>query len=310
MSDYSRDRQLDMLRGIAVMGMFFYSVVGTLSRNLPPTLEHNVIGKLRLGDFVLSLFLFSSGISLAILRSRYDTLWRINLWKNIAKRLAIMLFASAFITPFSTGTFGGMDEVMLNATLTIPTLLLASVGGAANIVTIVSIASLYYTLPLLGVIAIPPIEYLGGYKCSIFFLPVLIAGTIVCDSWRERALRHALIWALVTVGTWGLLGAPDKLLLTPSFMALSCLVSVLTLYILGRFSISSAWMEYCGRHSLRMWCLMFVFLAPARLYAETKLHAKQLTFEPWEAVAIALLWMAVSYALSQGWDKLGSLERR
>jgi predicted acyltransferase len=66
MSDYSRDRQLDMLRGIAVMGMFFYSVVGTLSRNLPPTLEHNVIGKLRLGDFVLSLFLFSSGISLAL----------------------------------------------------------------------------------------------------------------------------------------------------------------------------------------------------------------------------------------------------
>jgi hypothetical protein len=55
---------------------------------------------------------------------------------------------------------------------------------------------------------------------------------------------------------------------------------------------------------------MFVLLAPLRLYAETKLHARQLTFEPWAAVSIALLWMAISYALSQGWDKLGSLERR
>ncbi len=299
-----------MLRGIAVMGMFFYSVVGTLSRNLPPLLEHNVMGRLRLGDFVLSLFLFSSGMSLAILRSRYDTAWRASLWKNIAKRLALMLFASAFITPFSTGTFGGMDEVMLNATLTIPAVLLAGLGGAPNIVAIISIALLYHTLPRLGVIEMPPVEYLGGYKSSIFFLPVLVAGTLVCHSWRERALRHTYICALVTVGTWVLFGAPDKLLLTPSFMALSCLVSVLTLYTLGRFSITNTWMEYCGRHSLRMWCLMFVLIAPVRLYAETTLHARQLDFEPWTAVAIAIFWMAISYALSKGWDKLGSLERR
>ncbi len=292
------------------MGMFFYSVVGTLSRSLPAILEHNVAGRLRLGDFVLSLFLFSSGMSLAILRSRYDMLWRLPLWKSIAKRLGLMLFASAIITPFSTGTFGGMDEVMLNAALTIPTLLLASVGVTTNIVVIMSIALLYYTLPYLGVTIVPSLEYLGGYKGAIFFLPVVVAGTLVCHSWRERALRHTYSWALVTVGTLALLDAPDKLLLTPSFMALSCLLGTLTLYSLGRFSIGNSWMEYCGRHSLRMWCLMFVLLAPLRLYAETKLHARQLTFEPWAAVAIALLWMGISYAFSRGWDHLGNLGRR
>lgn len=292
------------------MGMFFFSVVGTLSRNLPAILEHNVPGKLRLGDFVLSLFLFSSGMSLAIARSRYETLWRLPLWRSIAKRLGLMIFASAIITPFSTGTFGGMDEVMLNAALTIPTLLLASVGVATNIVVMVSIALLYYTLPHLGVAIISPDEYLGGYTSAIFFLPVLAAGTLVCSSWRARAPRHAYIWALVTVGTWVLLGPPDKLLVTPSFMALSCLVGTLTLYSLGRFSIGNTWMEYCGRHSLRMWCLMFVLIAPLRFYAQTKLHARQLAFEPWAAVAIAFLWMGASYAFSRGWDYLGNLEKR
>lgn len=292
------------------MGMFFYSVVGTLSRNLPAILEHNVAGRLRLGDFVLSLFLFSSGMSLAIVRSRYETLWRLSLWRNVAKRLGLMLFASAIITPFSTGTFGGMDEVMLNAALTIPTLLLASASVTTNIVVIVSIALLYYTLPYLGVTIPPSVEYLGGYKGAIFFLPVVVAGTLVCYSWRERALRHTYMWALATVVTWALLGAPDKLLLTPSFMALSCLLGSLTLYSLGRFSIGNSWMEYCGRHSLRMWCLMFVLIAPLRLYAETKLHARQLDCEPWAAVAIALLWMGISYGFSQGWDHLGNLGRR
>jgi len=298
-----------MLRGIAVMGMFFYSVVGTFSGNLPALLEHNITGKLLPGDFVLSLFLFSSGMSLSILRSRFDSLWRIPLWKSIAKRLGMMLLASAFITPFSTGTFGGMDEVMLNATLTIPTLLTAT-GGAVTVFGLFACLSLlYYTLPALGVTAIPPETYLGGYQGAVFFLPVLAGGALVSPSWRKSSLRHASIWGVVSVVLWVLTGTPDKLSLTPSFMALSCFVSALTLVVLGRFSITNNWMEHCGRHSLRMWSLMFVLLAPARLYAETNLRSRQLTFTAWEAVCIAFVWMGISYALSQGWDKLGALEK-
>jgi hypothetical protein len=221
-----------------------------------------------------------------------------------------MLIASVFITPFSTGTFGGMDEVMLNATLTIPTLFMASAGPRANVAMIVSIALLYYALPLIGVFEMPPVEYLGGYRGAIFFLPVLIAGALVCHSWRERALRHTYLWALATVGTWTLVDAPDKMLITPSFMALSCCVSALILYTLGRFTICNSWMEYCGRHSLRMWCLMFVLIGPARLYAETELHARQLTLGSGEAVIIATLWMTMSYAISRGWDKLGAMGQR
>lgn len=309
MSADSRDRQLDMLRGVAVMGMFFYSLVGTFSRNLPALLEHNIAGKLLPGDFVLSLFLFSSGMSLSMLRGRYDTVWCMPLWKSVAKRLGMMLLASTFITPFSTGTFGGMDEVMLNATLTIPTLVLASSGILTVTSVCASLSLLYYALPALGVNIIPTELYLGGYRGAVFFLSVLAAGAFVSDSWRDRALVHSLTWSVVSIVLYALTGAPDKLTLTPSFMALSCFVSAFTLFALGRFSITNNWMEYCGRHSLRMWCLMFVLLAPARLYAETNLRARQLSFTAWEAVLVALAWMAVSHALSRGWDKLGSLEK-
>lgn len=309
MSDYSRDRQLDMLRGIAVMGMFFYSVVATFSQKLPPLLEHNIPGKLRLGDFVLSLFLFSSGMSLAILRSRYDTPWRTPLWRSIARRLSVMLVASTFITPFSSGTIGGMDEVMLNATLTIPTLLIAS-SGINNVALLFACLSLlYYALPSLGVTVVSPETYLGGYRGAIFFLPVLGAGALLSHSWRNRALRHAAAWGVVAIILCVIFGAPDKLRLTPSFMALSCSMSALTLYVLGRFSITNNCIEHCGRYSLRMWCLMFVLLAPARLYAETILHTHQIPREAWEAVLIALTWMGICYGLSLGWDTAGALEK-
>ncbi len=309
MNDYSRDRQLDMLRGLAVVGMFFYSVIASLARQLPPVLEHNIPGKLRIGDFVLSLFLFSSGMSLAILRNRYDSLWAVSLWRSVGRRLGMMLFASAFITPFSTGTFGGMDEVMLNATLTIPTLLLArgSVIITAGLFTCLS--ALYYALPQFGITVIQSNVYLGGYQGAVFFLPVLTAGATLRNSWRDRARRHAIMWGVVSIALYALSGTPDKLVLTPSYIALSCFVSTSILWALGYFALVNNVIEYFGRYSLRMWCLMFVLIAPARLYAETSLHAFQLTFQAWQAVIIAIAWMSLCYALSKGWDALGTMEK-
>jgi hypothetical protein len=220
-----------------------------------------------------------------------------------------MLLASAFITPFSAGVFGGMDEVMLNATLTVPTLLVAR-GGLVSVTTLFACLSLlYYVLPALGVSAVSPDAYLGGYQGAIFFLPILAAGAFVSNSWRNRVLSNTLAWGMVSIVLWAFTGTPDKLTLTPSFMALSCFVSSLTLFVLGRFLVTNNWMEYCGRNSLRMWCLMFALLAPARLYAQTNLHTRQLTFRAWEAVLIALVWMGISYSLSLGWDKLGAIEK-
>ena len=45
--------------------MVFFTVTLRLSSDLPDPLRHNVWGSLHLGDFVLPMFLFASGLSLA-----------------------------------------------------------------------------------------------------------------------------------------------------------------------------------------------------------------------------------------------------
>ena len=56
---------MDAFRGLAIVGMVFFTLTLKLSRNLPDILKHNVSGSLHLGDFVLPMFIFGSGISLA-----------------------------------------------------------------------------------------------------------------------------------------------------------------------------------------------------------------------------------------------------
>jgi hypothetical protein len=306
MVTYPRDRQLDLLRGIAVMGMFFFSFVLTLSDKLPSVLEHNVPGRLLPGDFVLSLFLFSSGVSIALLRARYLSLWNRELWSKIAKRLCMMVGASLIITPFSVGSFMGMDEVMLNAVLTIPAVVLAGLGLVANCGVVALIAIAYEFLPRVGLELPVTSVYLGGYAGAVFFLPVMIAGVLVCHEWRDRALPHTLAWAGILTLSWCLVGAPDKLSLTPSFMALSCVTSALVLYLLGRFHVTNSWLEYCGQHSLRMWVLMFVLLGPIRLYGEVSLHVRRLPLEWWQAVGIAVGWMGISFVVSKRLDRISA----
>lgn len=300
---YSRDRQLDLLRGIAVMGMFFFSLVLSMSDTLPSVLEHNVSGRLLPGDLVLSLFLFSSGVSIALLRSRYRSLWNRELWIKLAKRLGMMIVASVFITPFSVGAFLGMDEVMLNAVLTVPAVILSGMGLAANSIVMAAIAVAYEMLPTFGMQVPFSSMYLGGYYGAVFFLPVMVAGVLVCHEWRNRSLPHALAWSGIFALAWYQFGTPDKLSVTPSFIALSCCICAFLLYVLGRFHVTNSWLEYCGQHSLRMWVLMFVLLGPVRLYAEVSLHARGLSLAWWQAVVVAVGWMAISGFISRSWDR-------
>ena len=55
---------IDRLRGLAIILMVFFTLILLFCRNVPAILQHNVENALRFGDFVLPLFLFSSGMSL------------------------------------------------------------------------------------------------------------------------------------------------------------------------------------------------------------------------------------------------------
>jgi hypothetical protein len=305
----SRDTQLDLLRGVAVAGMFFFSFVATISDSLPAVLTHNVPGKLLVGDFVLSLFLFCSGVSLALVCSRYTTVWTQKVWRKLIVRILQMVAVSVFITPFSTSSVLGMDEMMLNAALTLPAFLVIACGRAWVVLCAVGIWVLRDLLVGIGVVPALPTVYLGGYPLAVFWLPIMLGGALVWSRTEREIARQLLMWTALLVVAVVLSGLPDKMALTPSFGVLSVCVALVTLLVFRRHGVRCHWLEYFGSKPLRMWCLMFALLGPVRLYAEVVHERRVLSLSPLTAIVASLAWMGCCYLLSRAWDAV-ALRRR
>jgi len=298
-----RDRQLDLVRGVAVAGMFFFSLVAALSNSLPTILTHNVPGSLLPGDLVLSLFLWASGASLTIMFNRYKTLKNWGLWRKLIKRLTQMIVVSIIVTPFSAGSLLGMDEMMLNVVLTIPALVVVSFGPKITYLIIFGIWIAHEVAVSLGLIpSLPPI-YLGGYPLAIFWLPILLSGSLSYNlSWGELKRSSPLWGALTAMAICGL-GKADKMSITASFGALSVFIAIGLLAIFRRYQVTSSYLEYFGSKPLRMWFLMFCLLGPIRLYAEShQLVGLALSLSPSLAVVGSLGWMMTCYGISRGCD--------
>jgi len=298
-----RDHSLDLLRGVAVAGMFFFSFVATLSDSLPLLLLHNIPGRFLPGDLVLSLFLYSSGVSLSLVRRRYASSFDRSMWLKLIGRLSRMVVVSLFITPFSVGVPFGMDEMMLNLVLTLPALFIIGFGDLISWSVIVFIWGLVAMLARSGQLIDSSTSYLGGYPLSFVWLPIILAGSLTGSQMNLSSIRRSSVWLVVFLFFYFFSGAPDKLNLTASFGALSALVGELCLLVFRRFKLRSSWLEYFGSRPLRMWVLMFLLLGPLRLYAETELNTSQLSFGTAEAVLMALLWMLASYGISKGIDR-------
>lgn len=304
----SRDSQLDLLRGVAVAGMFFFSFVATLSDSLPVFLTHNIPGKLLVGDFVLTLFLYCSGVSLALVCSRYKSVWMRQVWRKLCIRLFQMVTVSVFVTPFSASAVLGMDEMMLNAVLTVPAFLVIACGRNWIWMTAFVVWAARDILVAFGVVPVLPADYLGGYPLAVFWLPIILGGALVWSlSEREIALQ-LMVWVSLLVLSVVLSGWPDKMALSPSFGVLSICVALLMLLVFRRYSVRCYWLEYFGSKPLRMWCMMFALLGPVRLYAEVAHKRMMLGLSPFNAVLASVAWMGCCYWLSRGWDAL-SLRR-
>jgi hypothetical protein len=299
-----RDAQLDLIRGIAVAGMFFFSFVLTLSDSLPLLLAHNVPGKLLPGDFVLSLFLFCSGISLAMVRARYPHLRDWGLWRRVGTRIGQMVLVSLVITPFSVGRVLGMDEMMLNVVLTIPALLLIGWGQGGIWSTAVGIWGVYLVLAHMRLMPEPPIQYLGGYPMAVFWLPMLLGGALVHSAPVREILRQLSMWLVLLVAAVLLGGLPDKMRVNPAFGTLSVVCCLVVHGVLRYFSLRCRWLEYFGSKPLRMWALMFCLLGPVRLYGEIALKRSVLQLSSMTAVLISIGWIGCCYCISRGWDRV------
>lgn len=291
---------IDLLRGLSICLMVFFTMNHRLSHDLPSYLQHNVPGTLRGGDFVLPLFLFTSGLSLG-LRPR-GMPCPLNYGK-ICKRLGMLFIVAAALSPWTAGALLGMDEIMLNALLFIPSLLLATAGETV----LLSVCLLTFTLYLLlAATAHSPDyakSYLGGYRAAIFYLPVMLAGIVTVR--RTSALRMLFLFSLLLFVLLDLLVPPEKTAVTPSFMVLAIMVCIAAYGIVQRGRCEP--LEYIGRHPLRAWLILFLCLA---IPLTTRLLRPYDVRSDWiVGDFLAFLCIPLVYLISRGIDRFSCLIR-
>lgn len=259
MSTHNRLHFVDLYRGIAIILMVIFALNWKLTHDLPSFLRHNDREALHLGDFVLPLFLFASGMSLAISsrRSERCLLTKPSFWKRIALQLAISLV----MTPFIGHSFLAMDELMLNAMLSVPCALLLTLGTTPMVIASCSTMVLYVVLSLLDLLPLTG-SYLGGYGAAIFYLPIMLTGaaTLIDEGGTQKRIVG---WGALFAATVFLI-PPRKLLVTPSFFALANVVCLTVFLVLKHRQHS--FIEYLGQRPLRIWILLGGVVASINLY--------------------------------------------
>lgn len=297
-----RVEEIDRFRGLAIVLMVFFSLTLALSDSLPELIRHNVPGSLHLGDFVLPMFLFASGMSLHLFvqkkgRGKHFAL-------DLMERFGLLAMIWLFLSPFSGGGFLEMDELMLSLILSVPTILLVSWREDALLAAAIIPILAYFALSAYGALPDFTRHYLGGYAAAPFYLPVMLAGALAARH-LERVEWLLAPSAAAAVLLSALIG-PYKMIASPSFMAVSVFFSLLVFAVLKRAgSLAGALkpLEYLGREPLRYWVLMWVLvLVPIAAYVLASASDFPLHFGWQAAVTISLAAVIGLYAVSLGID--------
>ncbi|MDD5171466.1 MAG: heparan-alpha-glucosaminide N-acetyltransferase domain-containing protein [Candidatus ainarchaeum sp.] len=304
-----RVRSIDAFRGLAIVLMVFFTLTFVFSRSLPDLITHNVAGSLHLGDFVLPLFLFASGMSLVFFHEKRKGNKAREYILDVIERFGKLVLISFFISPFSAGGFLQMDEVMLSAVLFLVCILLIGLPDTLLVLIALAVFGLYFALSDLSLLPDFSAYYLGGYPAAIFYLPVMLGGVIAGKRVMERKeLTTALLGAGMLFVVLLLIVPPYKSDATPSFMALSILLS-LVVFVLVETALKQlnkkreGVLEYLGRQPIRYWVLMFVMVKiPVEVYAFSAGLELPLELGWTNAVLIAVVCVPVLYAVSKGID--------
>jgi len=305
-----RYKPIDAFRGLAILGMVFFTVTLRLSSDLPDPLRHNAWGSLHLGDFVLPMFLFASGLSLAyFLQKREEEKQNIFL-QDVIKRFGKLALVGILLSFFSAYGFLEMDEVMLCALLFIVCVVLSRLDWRVILGIIFFIDLSYIALIQRGWESVFIGHYLGGYPAALYYLPVMLTGLIIGKGiiskglWcRSNKITIVMIFAFFLF-FWSFIPL-NKLTASPSFIMFSILFSFLIFAVTEKIacSINSLGeLEYIGRKPLRYWLMMYiVFLIPLRFYIEVSGQILPLHIQWSIGIAISLglvilLW-GISYMI-------------
>ena len=216
-----RNHTIDVFRGLAIISMVFFTVMLKLSADLPDLLRHNVRGAFHIGDLVLPMFLFASGLSLAYYAKKSREGDGRSFLDNTAKRFGKLALVGVSLSYFSAYGFLEMDEVMLSALLFLVCMLLARTNWKIILVLVLLIDLSYMALMHLELTDIFTGHYLGGYPAAIYYLPVMLIGFVVGKGMVEkgpwcRKNRIVMFAVIVLFILFRIIGPMDKLSVTPS----------------------------------------------------------------------------------------------
>ncbi|MEA3459021.1 MAG: hypothetical protein U9R21_10145 [Candidatus Thermoplasmatota archaeon] len=302
-----RHRSIDAFRGLAILGMVFFTVTLRLSSDLPDSLRHNVWGFVHLGDFVLPMFLFASGLSLAyFLREREKEERKVFLI-DVIKRFAKLAFVGVSLSFFSAYGFLEMDEVMLCALLFIACVALSRFDWKVVLGIIFFINLSYIFLMQLNQVDIFIGHYLGGYPATLYYLPVMLTGLTIGKGiiseklWCEK--NKIFVVMIFIFFILFLIFIPiNKMTASPPFIMLSILFSLMVFavieVVLCNMGATSK-LENMGRKPLRYWVTMYiVFIIPLWLYVEFSRQTLPLQIYWPIGVVISLGLMLFLWAIS------------
>ena len=313
-----RDRSIDAFRGLAIILMVFFTLTLKLSEDLPEVLRHNVHGSLHLGDFVLPMFLFASGLSLAFFLKKNEKKNHDNVLKNVSGRFAKLALVGLSLSYFSAAGFLEMDEVILSAILFIVCVMLSKLDWKVILGIIFAINSSYRVLIQFELTDIFTGHYLGGYPAAFYYIPIMLVGLaigkgmILEDLWCSgnkiiigMAIRFFIFtWILIPI---------DKLAASSSYVMLSILFSIPIFLALNKALQNQEVrknrfvkeMEFLGRTPLRYWFMMYIiFIIPVKIYVE--IYDLRFPLQvPWHlGIAISLGVVILLWVISHIIDRL------
>ena len=300
-----RYQPIDAFRGLAIIGMVFFTVTLRLSSNLPDLLRHNVWGSVRLGDFILPMFLFASGLSLAFYLQKREN--KRGFKRNIITRFGKLAFVGVSLSIFSAYGFLEMDEVMLSAILFIVCVALSRFNWITFHAIIFFINLSYIVLIQFNQETIFIGHYLGGYPAAFYYLPVMLTGLVIGKGIISKGLwcksNKITIAMTFFFFLFFLIFTPlNKMAATPSFILLSILFSILIFTVIEKTITRISplkRLEYIGKKPLRYWLMMYIiFLIPLWFYIEFSNQIFPLNIQWYIAIVISLVLMICLYLIS------------
>ena len=299
---------IDAFRGLSILGMIFFTVTLRISKNLPDVLKHNVWGTVNLGDFILPMFLFASGLSLAyFLKKREETEKKVVL-KDVLLRFAKLSLIGVLLSFFSAYGFLEMDEVMLSALLFIACFILHRLNWKIIIGIIFFVNLSYFVIIKYDQLTIFVGHYLGGYPAALYYLPVMLSGLTIGKGITSKSLwcrsNQAFMWTTFFSFLFFVIFIPlNKMTASPSFIMLSILFSFGIFAAIDEIvtrNLNLNILQYIGRKPLRYWLNMYiVFIIPLWFYVEFFNQGAPLSIQWYLSVIISLMLMAVLYILSR-----------